>query len=131
MKVGRTNDLDRRLAQHNRASNSIGVWSYHDHWPVRDARAAEGAALSSLVRHRVGAKRELFAMKPTKARRLVRRAIGPWIEGRRGDTRRTALRGALLRIALAAAILCTAVLIVRRPDLVDAAGRGLDWLLMR
>ena len=131
MKVGRTNDLDRRLAQHNRASNSIGVWSYHDHWPVRDARAAEGAALSSLRKYRVGKKRELFALRPSRARPRVRRAIDPWIEGRRAGTPGTALRNALLRIALAALILGTAFVIVRRPDLVDAAGRALDWMLMR
>lgn len=131
MKVGRTNDLDRRLAQHNRASNSIGVWSYHDHWPVRDARAAEGAALSSLRNHRVGKKRELFALKPHKARPKVRRAIDPWIEGRTARTTKRALGNALLRIGLAALILGAAVIIVRRPDLVDAAGRGLDWILMR
>ena len=129
VKVGRTTDLGRRLAQHNRASNSVGLWTYHDHWEVRDARAAESAALSSLGKHRVGRKRELFSLRPRPARRIIRRAIEPWLVDA-GRTRR-ALWAALGRIALAALVLGGAVLIVRRPDLVDALGRGLDWLLLR
>ena len=129
VKVGRTTDLDRRIAQHNRASNSVGRWTYHDHWEVRDARAAEGAALAALRARRVGTKRELFAVRPSSARRTVRRAIEPWLVS--GGRTRRALWAAMARIALAALVLAGAVLLVRRPDLVDALGRGLDWILLR
>ena len=129
VKVGRTSDLRRRLAQHNRASNSVGHWTYHAHWQVSDARAAERAALAALKRHRVGGKRELFALRPSAAHRRVERAIAPWRPS--GAQVARSMRGAALRLILAALIAGLAYAVVRRPDLVDAAGRALDWILLR
>ena len=127
VKVGRTNDLARRLAQHNRASNSVGRWSYHEHWEVSDARAAESAALAALRPHRVGSKRELFSMRPAPAARTVRRAIAPWRDGM--PLSRIAWRNTVIRLALAALIAGLAVLIVTRPGLMRSILDLLEWNL--
>ena len=126
VKVGRTNDLRRRLAQHNRASNSIGRWSYHAHWEVTDDRAAERDALAALSHRRIPGKRELFEARPRWARRRIHRALRPWRTV--ADRRRKAL-ATTAKLAVAAAALLAAGALGRDPTLAYGAAAWLRGLV--
>ena len=89
VKVGRTNDLRRRLKEHNNASNVVGVWSIHWSIEVPDMKRAESLALKSLSRWKVPERREQFRCSPTKAKEEVSVALAEWSSwGREEKVRR-------------------------------------------
>ncbi len=77
-KVGRTNNLQRRLNEQNSASNSIGTWKIHWWLEVPDAVMAERMALDSLRPWKVTGKREQFRIGPKRAAKEVAVALQEW-----------------------------------------------------
>lgn len=78
IKVGKTNNLKRRLAEHNNASNTIGTWKMHWSLEVPDTKSAERLALGSLRRWRVEGRREQFKCSPQTAQTEVSVALSKW-----------------------------------------------------
>ena len=74
VKVGRTNDLERRLREHNNVSASVGIWEIAYSVVVFDAIADERDFLDALESYRVEGKRELFACEKETAYAAILRA---------------------------------------------------------
>lgn len=77
IKVGRTKNLDRRLQEHNNASNSVGEWELFWSYPVEKARDAERTLLSALEKFRVPGKREQFAITGEGAVEIAEQFFDP------------------------------------------------------
>ncbi|GGH51252.1 GIY-YIG nuclease family protein [Frigidibacter albus] len=89
VKVGRTNDLRRRVNQHNGASNVLGVWTLSWSMEVPDSQRAESLALASLSRWKVPGKREQFRCGRKKAEEEISVALAEWSHwGRKEKSRR-------------------------------------------
>lgn len=94
VKVGRTIDLRRRIAEHNGASNVVGVWTVHWSIEVPDTKHAEALALNSLGKWKVPGRREQFRCSPQKAKVEVSVALAEWSSWGREEKARRAEREA-------------------------------------
>ena len=98
IKVGRTNDLKRRLKEHNGTSAVIGHWEAHWFLEVPDTVKAENLALNALKRWSVKGRREQFNCDPKKAVEEVSVALAEWSEwGKQEAARRKASREETLK----------------------------------
>lgn len=78
IKVGRTNNLERRLREHNSASVVIGRWEIFWSLEVPDTAKAESLALSALKRWSVKGRREQFECDAQTAVAEVSVALAEW-----------------------------------------------------
>lgn len=78
IKVGRTNNLNRRLRDHNNASNVVGEWSYEWTCEVPNAEKAERMALDSLSQYKVSGKSEQFKVDLEIAKKTVSKTLWKW-----------------------------------------------------
>jgi T5orf172 domain len=92
IKVGRTNNLPRRIKEHNSPSNVIGKWEEHWSIEVPDTKRAEAIALKSLSKWKVPERREQFRLKPKMAVEKISIGLAEWSDwGRKEKTRRELL----------------------------------------
>tara|TARA_R110002096_G_C14532505_1_gene717833 strand:- start:536 stop:1333 length:798 start_codon:yes stop_codon:yes gene_type:complete len=78
VKVGRTNNLRRRLKEHNSASNVIGNWKVYWKIEVPDTQRAEALALASLSAWKTHGRREQFQCGAKKAKEAISIALAEW-----------------------------------------------------
>ena len=73
IKAGRTNDLARRVSEHNRYSSSIGQWAvlWVRYNPPEQDKEDERLLLQALKPWKAWKKRELFELTSTKAVRIA------------------------------------------------------------
>ncbi len=94
VKIGKTVNPDRRLREHNAASNVIGKWRYA--WtiavPLAGLEAAERDALVALGAWKVRFKHEQFRISAQEARRHVALALHPYDEWGRVEKARECAR---------------------------------------
>lgn len=88
VKVGRTNNLQRRVNQHNSQSSTVGRWKLYWSLEVPDDQKAEDMALKALRALEVSGRKEQFKIDADQAVRKVSIALAEWSDwGRREKER--------------------------------------------
>lgn len=77
VKAGRSNNVERRIAEHNAASNSVGEWELFWSFPVDNAVDAERQLLAALSPFKIRGKREQFGITAEDAVEIANRFFDP------------------------------------------------------